>query len=377
MSNNRKADSYRQLLKWTIVLFVLTAIFLTAYILVDKYQKGEHERAALEVQKLNQQKIEEYNKQREALQASLETGEVKTWPEAKESGWDVIDISDFPVQSASEETVTRQDLLKGGLLLVNRWHSMPSDFTLVEEDLASIGTSTSFRVGVTNASVKVFPEVIKSLDSLVGDAKAQGIEHYIVREGYRDAAAQLKLWETEMARHTDRYSGDALIERTRRAVSYPGTSDYHTGLSVNLNVYDKNDPALNNTKFMETAQGTWLNENCWKYGFVFRFPVQGYPTPTTVDKSFKTGIDLQINAYRYVGVAHAAAMKALDMCLEEYIDYLVAHPHIAVYEDGVLKHEIYRIQGGNQDSTITLPRGYASYVASSDNMDGLVVAISY
>ncbi len=70
-------------------------------------------------------------------------------------------------------------------------------------------------------------------------------------------------------------------------------------------------------------------------------------------------------------------MKAMDFCLEEYIDYLIAHPHIALYQDGALKYEIYRVEGGNADSTIQLTAGAKSYIASTDNMNGLVVAISY
>ena len=65
------------------------------------------------------------------------------------------------------------------------------------------------------------------------------------------------------------------------------------------------------------------------------------------------------------------------MCLEEYIEYLMAHPHIAVYSDGTLKYEIYRMEGGYSDTAVTVPYGAASYSASTDNMDGLIVAITY
>ncbi|NLW20762.1 MAG: M15 family metallopeptidase [Clostridiales bacterium] len=377
MSNTSKVDPFRKLLKWAIVLLVLLALFLTAYVLMDKYQQGERDRIAQRISEENQQIIEENNRARAEQQAQLDAGEVKTWPEPRAEGWDVLDLSDFPVNGVREQAVTRAELLKGGLLLVNRWHPMPGDFTLVEGDIKSIGIETNYRVPVENANVRLMDNVITALDKLIADAKEDGQEYFIAREGYRDAATQLANWEKEVARHTARYSGDALIERARERVSYPGTSDYHTALSVNMDVYNRNDSVLNQTKFQKSNQAAWLNEHGWKYGFVFRFPVQGYPAMDTVDKSYKTGINLQMDTYRYVGVPHAAAMQVLGFSLEEYIDHLIAHPHIAVYEDGVLRYEIYRLPGGSTDTTISLPARAVDYLASTDNMDGIIVAAIY
>ena len=377
MSNARKNDPFRRLLKWTIVLLLLFAVFATGFVLLDKYQKGEVDRQAQRITEENEKIIEEYNRARAEQQASLDSGEVKTWPEAKQEGWDVVDVSDFPVQGTREQAVTRAELLKGGLLLVNRWHEMPADFTLVEEDIKSIGVETNYRVPVENANVKLMNNVITHLDKMIADARAAGREYYIVREGYRTAQTQLENWEKESKRYEERYSGDALIEKVRERVAYPGTSDYHTAMSVYVDVYNRNDSALNNMKFQTTTQADWLNEHCWEYGFVFRFPVQGYPSLDTVDKSFVTGINLEMDTYRFVGIPHAAVMKHMGFCLEEYIDYLIAHPHLAVYQDGVLKYEIYRMQGGSENTTISLPGNATDYLASTDNMGGIIVAAIY
>ncbi len=377
MSNTSKADPFRRLLKWSIVLLILLALFVTGYVLMDKYQQGERERITQRIAEENQQIIEENNRARAEQQAQLDAGEVKTWPEPKQEGWDVLDVSDFPVNGAREQPVTRAELLKGGLLLVNRWHQMPGDFILVEGDIKSIGVETNYRVPVADANVRLLDNVITALDRMIAGAKEAGQENYIAREGYRDAATQLGYWDKEVAKYTSRYSGDALIEKARERVAYPATSDYHTAMSVNMDVYNRNDSVLNNTKFQESAQAAWLNEHAWEYGFVFRFPVQGYPDMNTVDKSYKTGINLQIDAYRYVGEPHAAAMHVLGFSLEEYIDYLIAHPHIAVYSDGVLKYEIYRVTGGVTDTTVSLPARAVNYLASTDNMGGVVVAAIY
>ena len=377
MSNAKKTDPFRRLLKWTIMLLILFAIFATGFVLVDKYQKGEADRQAQRIAEENEKIMEEYNRARAEQQASLEQGEVKTWPEARQEGWDVVDVSDFPVQGSREQEVTRAELLKGGLLLVNRWHEMPPDFTLVEGDIKSIGTETNYRVPVANANVKLMNNVIPHLDKMIADAKAAGREYFIIREGYRTAQTQLENWETERKRHEARYSGDALVERTRQRVAYPGTSDYHTAMSIYVDIYNKNDSVLSAMKFQESTQADWLNEHSWEYGFVFRFPVQNYPSLSTVDKSFITGIDLQMDTYRYVGIPHAAVMQHMGFCLEEYIDYLIAHPHLAVYQDGVLKYEIYRVKGGNENTTVSLPANATDYMASTDNMGGIIVVAIY
>ncbi len=379
MSNTKKADPYRRLLKWTIILLVLLALLATAYVLMDKYQQGEREREALRIEEENKALIEAYNKRRAEFQASQQTqDETKNMPVPKESGWDVLDLSEFPVQAEGEAAVTREELLLGGLLLVNRWHAMPPDFTLAEPHLKSIGTETNFRVGVTNRDVKLLSPVIAALDTMIGDAKKAGLESYIVRQGYRTAAEQTEIWNKELALYADRYSGEALTEKARVRVAYPGTSDYHTGMSLFMDVYNRNDSELNAMAFQTTDQAKWLNEHAAEYGFIFRFPVQNYPAPDTVDKSYITGINLKdMDVYRYVGIPHAMTMQALGFSLEEYVDYLIAHPHIAVYQDGVMKYEIYRVPGGNEDTNVSLTAGAKEYLASTDNMNGLVVAISY
>ena len=72
-------------------------------------------------------------------------------------------------------------------------------------------------------------------------------------------------------------------------------------------------------------------------------------------------------------------MRVLDMCLEEYIEFLIDHPHICIYEDGALAYEVVRIKGADSASSMALPvpNPANDYQASLDNMDGVVMAYSY
>jgi hypothetical protein len=71
-------------------------------------------------------------------------------------------------------------------------------------------------------------------------------------------------------------------------------------------------------------------------------------------------------------------MHYYDFCLEEYIEYLQEHPHIAVFEDGVLKYEIYRQYVGNEQSiNVQLTRNARTYTSSLDNMGAVITVFEF
>ena len=80
-----------------------------------------------------------------------------------------------------------------------------------------------------------------------------------------------------------------------------------------------------------------------------------------------------------MGIENAAVMHLKNFCMEEYIEYLIAHPHIAVYRDGALKYEIVRQEGGTtaEDVTVSVPQNAASVSVSCDNTGGIIIAVSY
>lgn len=378
MATARQADPYRKLLRILLVLLVVFVLLLTAWFWLDRYQKANFDVRQEEIALKNEEMLTEYNqKLNEQLKNTSTTGETVKRPEPAAQGVDVVDLSQFPLVGGQDVVVTRADALMGGLLLLNRWHALPADFVTVEDQLKSVMNETSFRVPTRDNKVVLFPAAIAALDAFIADAKEAGLEYYNIYEGFRTMDEQTTMWRDEEAKHTARYSGDALTEVTRRAVAYPGTSDYQSGFSFRVGVYNRNDRVLNQTAFQDTEQADYLNENGWKYGIVFRFPVQAYPEPDTIDKSYITGINLSMNAYRYVGIPHAAIMHAKNWVLEEYIDYLIAHPHIALYEDGVLKYEVVRMESGVADQEVSIPADAASYTVSTDNMDGLIIAITH
>ncbi len=76
------------------------------------------------------------------------------------------------------------------------------------------------------------------------------------------------------------YGHDAAEARIAR----PGHSEHQTGLAIDINWTDES--------FGNTDEGKWLSDNCWKYGFIMRFPK---------GKEVETGFGYQPWHIRYVG----------------------------------------------------------------------------
>ena len=337
---------------------------------------AEYQEQVEEIDKQNAINMEEY---KQALYLAEHPPEEKplnpAWPDHKQEGWDIVDLSDYPLDNPTAETKSRTELMTNGLLLLNQWHSRPEDFD--DSGVVSIGRYLGGNdvVQVDNYNISLFKNAADALKEVITAAKAEGMEHYIVTEGYRSWDKQNEMFQNKKKQLASKYkTEEALVQATMKEVNYPGTSDFNSGLSFTLRLYIKDDTEVGAKKYSTTEQAAWMNENCWKYGIIFRFPQADWPLPSTQDKSFKTGVSSKLNLYRYVGKGNAAIMHYLDLCLEEYIDYMHDHQHIALFEDGVLKYEIYCQYVGDDSSINVLLTRSKSHVSSLDNM-GFVITV--
>ncbi|MGN0972960.1 MAG: D-alanyl-D-alanine carboxypeptidase family protein [Aristaeellaceae bacterium] len=367
MKKQKRRDPIKVMLILTICMAVLAAGCMLLGNAISAYRANALSQLQAEVEAVNEQRDQEYARALAEFEAESQSGANLAWPPQKTQGWDVVDLTNYPLENPGQITVNRADVMNNGMLLVNEWHSRPEDFS--EEALVSIGSYTGGKLQVANYNLLLFPAAINALQEAVTAAAAEGFENYMVDEAYRSYEEQNALFNKYMEQYASRYSGDALIARTKKDVNYPGTSEFNSGLAFTVRLYKRGDAAVNGTNYVDTPEGQWLSENCWKYGLVFRFPKTDYPVKGTADKSYKTGVSVSLRAYRYVGKGNAAVMHTLDLCLEEYIEYLQEHPHIAVFEDGILRYEIVRQYVGDADSfQISITNNASSYVTSLDNM---------
>lgn len=374
-----------------LVIFVLLAAgaWIGGKMLSD-YRAGKLQEEIDAVNDRNAALVAQYEEEKADYLAQISNKEGnKAWPTPAQEGWDVVDLTTYPLEAPGTVTISRTDAMFGGLLLVNEWHSRPADFD--ESAMVAIHSyakDAGLESFWDNASCKLHPAAIDALVALLTDAKALGYDHFVVREGYnfRSYEDQNELFTAELEKQRSArpsLTDEQLLARAKKNVNYPGTSEFNTGLSFCLKLYEREEGEAKTyykeTPFYDTPDGQWLIENAWKYGFVFRFPTKGYPTADTADKAYKTGMNLTLNCYRYVGKGHAAVMHHLDLCLEEYLEYLMDHPHIAVFENGVKRYEItYQRVGDDVPSfTVNTNRLTNNYTMTLDNMGGVITVYEY
>lgn len=189
------------------------------------------------------------------------------------------------------------------LVLVNREKTV--DATYVPENLVNIRASRSDR------TERMVETAEMALQALYIEMRAAGYTDVSVTSGYRTYEKQDYLYrlytENEMKAHPD-WSKARAEQEVDTYSARPGTSEHQTGLCV-----DMHNLGSASVRFAEKEVYKWLIENCYKFGFILRFP-EG--------KEDITGYSFEPWHYRFVGRLHASEMHRLDMCLEEYIEYL-------------------------------------------------------
>lgn len=177
------------------------------------------------------------------------------------------------------------------LILVNSTHKIPSDF---HPQLIAIDNKVS-----------IDKRIKQDFDDMRFAAHTEKLSIWI-SVAYRSPELQQTLYNNEITNNIKAgMSSSAATAAAKKAVALPGYSEHHTGLAMDLNGVM---PSFDTTK-----EFAWLQQHAADYGFVLRYPK---------NKESITKIIYEPWHYRYVGVENAKKMKELNMCLEEYIDYL-------------------------------------------------------
>ena len=139
-----------------------------------------------------------------------------------------------------------------GYLVVNKTYSIPS----------------TYNPGL-NSDVQAQANVMFTA------AKTEGLNIYI-SSGFRSFSYQSTIYNNYVARdgkaEADTYS------------ARPGHSEHQTGLAFDVNQID--------SSFDNTPEAKWLADNCYKYGFILRYPK---------GKTNETGYQYESWHFRYVG----------------------------------------------------------------------------
>lgn len=235
--------------------------------------------------------------------------------------------------------ITKDHVYKGNLLLINEDHPVPPEAKVSDAVNLSKHSELVNGYSILDNSIRLTPFLAHKLSEMIAAAHKDGINHFALTSGYRDEEEQENMYE-------EKEPGYALPA---------GFSEHNLGLAVDIG----------STRGMmeHTAEGKWLRENAWKYGFILRYPE---------DKTEITGIPYEPWHYRYVGLPHSAIMYEHNFVLEEYLDYLKEQKSIT-YTVNRKKYTIY-YHVIAEDTTIQVPAD-RRYDISGNNMDGVIVTV--
>lgn len=182
-----------------------------------------------------------------------------------------------PTEPETEATTTEQEEVTptyiNNILIVNKSYPLPKDYRPDNDELTS--------------------ETSNAFEKMRVDAQAEGLNLYI-SSGFRSYEYQAQLYQ----RYADRDGYEKADTYSARA----GYSEHQTGLAFDLNTIDDS--------FANTPEGKWVAENCWKYGFILRYPK---------GKEAQTGYQYEPWHLRYLGEDMAKKVYDSGLCLEEYL----------------------------------------------------------
>ncbi len=127
-------------------------------------------------------------------------------------------------------------------------------------------------------------------------------------------------------------------------VAKPGASEHQAGLALDLYV-----PYFAGSAFPKTDAGRFVNLQCWRYGFIMRYPF---------GKSQITHIGYEPWHIRYTGQPHAEIIYKNNLTLEEYI---------AQMEENVFYCSCGYLITRQRGSRFQLPQNIDEFTVSPDN----------
>ena len=213
MSNRKKSKAVPVVLVITLLVAALAACgFLLRPIVTDPIRQTAAKEMAEQyaaVDKQNQENMQAYQQQLIDLRnQAMQPTEPEEWPKpTKTEGWEIIDVSTFPLEHTTAEHKTRADVMNNGLLLVNAFHARPDDFNDADPNIVSIGryVGGNSKIQVKDYNVNLFKVATDALLEAITAAKADGMEHYMVDEGYRSYSTQEALFNKKMDALSSKY----------------------------------------------------------------------------------------------------------------------------------------------------------------------------
>ena len=167
------------------------------------------------------------------------------WPEL--SPEDVVTRVNIGLDGTFYGDVSQAEEPESLSVLVNKYHPLPDGYVPRLHSLPA-------RYAPSGGSLA--PAAAAAFMRMADAAREDGITLYSV-SAYRSYSYQDSLYR--------RYTAQDGVEADTYSAR-PGFSEHQTGLALDINT------ASRSAHFETTATYRWLIENCWRYGFILRYP---------------------------------------------------------------------------------------------------------
>ncbi len=187
------------------------------------------------------------------------------------------------------------------LLLVNADYPLPQSYvpeTVEINDIRRDGRPLQYLDFVAE----------RAAHAMIMELTANGYPDVNILLGYRSYSKQRNYFETTVEDYMKTMTEEQAKVAAASIAQPAGANPQQTGYSMVMHNLEDTS-----TAFSREPAYAWLEENCWKFGFIIRYPA---------DKTAETGMAFQPYFFTYVGRYHAMRIMEQGLSMEEYIAQL-------------------------------------------------------
>ncbi len=242
-----------------------------------------------------------------------------TGADLKDVDEEILNLKKYPVGVFLDDERVRKEQ---SVMLINR------EFPLTEEFAAEISQYKESDIQMNVCMYEAYERIAAEVFEKFG-------QKLYVRSGYRTAKEQ----QEQAENHSD-------------VAAAKGASEHQAGLALDVYV-----PQFAGMGFIKSPAGQWVNSNCWRYGFIIRYPYYGRG---------ETEIAYEPWHLRYIGMPHAEVISQNQLTLESYLNQLESGLYYQYGEYLITK------QSGD---VLYLPEKFSEAVISEDNQGSWIITL--
>lgn len=209
----------------------------------------------------------------------------------------------YTYSTSVDETILTTGLDETYLYLANKDHPVDENY--------DPGTLVPLSTDYSKGGIQLESRTAQALYAMMDEMRAAGISDVYVTSAYRTFNYQQSLYNKYIAE--EEAKGLSHAEAVKKVKTYsapPGYSEHQTGFVVDFmtSTMSNLDESFEGTKAF-----AWLSENCYRFGFILRYP-------KAADKIAITGYDYEPWHYRFVGREAATEIMKRGITLEEFLE---------------------------------------------------------